>query len=164
MSLVISPIDESDIFNIANIAQPIWNEHYAPIIGEKQVKYMLEKFQSTEAIRQQCSQGYKYFKVNWKGLLCGYFAFQLRNNNSLFVSKFYLTKEVRGNGLGRKMLTYIEKLAKTEQCTSIDLTVNKYNPAYEVYLKLGFNNKGSIEFDIGGGYIMDDYLLTKEVR
>ena len=40
--------DEADM--IARLAQEIWHEHYKPIIGEQQVAYMLEKFQSADQI------------------------------------------------------------------------------------------------------------------
>ena len=95
--------------------------------------------------------------------LVGYCSIQFREQNSLFISKFYLAKSARGNGIGRDMLTFIEELASSTNCQTINLTVNKHNPAYNVYLKLGFINQGSVQFDIGGGYIMDDYLMCKNL-
>jgi GNAT superfamily N-acetyltransferase len=163
MNTEISRLRAQDIPMVVSLAKPIWQEHYSPIIGQQQVNYMLEKFQSHAAIQSQLDQGYQYFQVGQPPHLLGYFSIQFRENASLFISKFYLSKQARGKGIGKQMLHFIEQLAATNQCETIDLTVNKYNPAYQVYLKLGFTNQGSAEFDIGNGYIMDDYQMCKPV-
>jgi catechol 2,3-dioxygenase-like lactoylglutathione lyase family enzyme len=41
----------------------------------------------------------------------------------------------------------------------IILNVNKYNRAKEFYQKLGFSVYSEGIFDIGEGYVMDDYLM-----
>ncbi len=163
MHPVITTVKKQQIDDIVALAKPIWFEHYSPIIGDKQVSYMLEKFQSREAIESQLEKGYQYYQVVDQTDLLGYFSIEFRANASLFISKFYLSKQARGKGTGKLMLTFIEQLARLNQCKTIDLTVNKYNPAYNVYLKLGFINHGTAEFDIGNGYIMDDYLMYKPV-
>lgn len=163
MNPLITPLNNLHIDAIVALAKPIWHEHYTPIIGEQQVNYMLEKFQSRKAIESQLAEGYQYFQVGEQTHLLGYFSIQFRKNASLFISKFYLSKLARGKGIGKQMLSFIECLASLNKCQTIDLTVNKYNPAYQVYLKLGFINQGSTEFDIGSGYIMDDYLMSKQV-
>ena len=160
---VISAVKNEDIPNIARIAPPIWHQHYDPIIGEKQVDYMLEKFQSEKAIHNQMSEGYLYFKVEEDGESVGYFSLEQRDEVDLFISKFYLFNKTRGKGFGRAMLEFIEVFAVKNNCENVKLTVNKYNPAYKIYLKLGFIKYGSAEFDIGGGFIMDDYLMSKKV-
>lgn len=163
MNTDITELNHKQADMLANFAKSIWYEHYSPIIGKKQVAYMLEKFQSSSAIKSQIKEGYQYFQVNDETKLVGYFSVQMRKNASLFISKFYLAQETRGKGIGKKMLSYIEQLATVTNCKTLDLTVNKDNPAYNVYLKLGFTNQGSAKFDIGEGYIMDDYLMSKNL-
>jgi len=163
MTTQIIAITPEEAPKIAKFAEPIWYQHYSPIIGDAQVKYMLEKFQSEKAILDQLNEGYQYFKVTYESDLVGYCSIQFRENHSLFISKFYLAENARGKGIGRVMLAYFEKVAKSAQCQTIDLTVNKYNSSYEVYLKLGFINHGSVKLDIGEGYLMDDYLMRKQV-
>lgn len=155
--------NDNEILQIVKLAKPIWLEHYSAIIGEQQVLYMLEKFQSFDAIKKQLAEHYQYFSVFLDDKLIGYFSIQSRENSSLFISKFYLSKEARGQGIGKLMLTYIDGIAIQQHCKTIDLTVNKNNPAYKVYLQLGFLNKGSIQLDIGSGYIMDDYIMSKKL-
>ena len=48
---------ENQIHEIADLAAVIWEEHFTPIIGEEQVAYMVEKFQSFPALSQQIRDG-----------------------------------------------------------------------------------------------------------
>ncbi|MDQ7048610.1 MAG: GNAT family N-acetyltransferase [Enterobacterales bacterium] len=146
---------------IADFAAPIWYQHYTPIIGQQQVAYMLDKFQSVDAIKDQTKQGYQYYLVQIENQLIGYFCIQTRADDSLFISKFYLNSASRGKGVGRKMLEKIESIALEQNCQTIELSVNKENPAYKIYLKLGFICQKPVQFDIGNGYIMDDYWMVK---
>ncbi len=146
-----------------NIAKPIWHQHYDPIIGVQQVNYMLDKFQSEHAIKSQLAEGYLYFQVSDLDEVIGYFSIQARDKTDLFISKFYLLEKTRGKGFGKTMLLFIDDFGKENGCKQIKLTVNKHNPAYQFYLKLGFVQYNSAQFDIGGGYIMDDYLMSKTI-
>lgn len=152
-----------DYQTIADFAAPIWYQHYTPIIGQQQVAYMLDKFQSVDAIKDQTQQGYQYYLVQTENQLVGYFCIQIRSDDSLFISKFYLGAGSRGKGLGKKMLANIESIALQKNCKTIELSVNKENPAYNIYLKLGFVCQKPIQFDIGNGYIMDDYWMVKKL-
>jgi len=149
---------------IADFAAPIWYQHYSPIIGQPQVAYMLDKFQSVEAIIEQSKQGYEYFMVYRDQQLVGYFSIQIRSDKCLFISKFYLAAETRGQGIGKIMLAKIESIAIQNESKTIELSVNKENPAYKIYLKLGFVCQKPVQFDIGNGYIMDDYWMVKSLR
>lgn len=158
----IKPATQADARQIADIARPIWEEHYTPIIGKAQVEYMLEKFQSEQAVSQQIKQGFSYSIVEVESELAGYLSTEKRNS-TLFLSKFYLSSKFRGKGIAKQMLRFVIDQAKSLDCKIIELTVNKFNPAYQVYLKLGFKNIDSIQIDIGEGYIMDDYRMQLRI-
>ena len=49
---------DHQVREIADLAKIIWNEHFTPIIGKDQVGYMIEKFQSYPALREQIADGY----------------------------------------------------------------------------------------------------------
>ena len=53
---------------IEGLADEIWNEHFTRIIGKAQVDYMLDKFQSKEAITEQINNGFLYFLIINKDL------------------------------------------------------------------------------------------------
>ena len=54
--------EDSQVQAIADLAAVIWAEHFTPIIGEKQVAYMVDKFQSYPALTQQIQDGYEYYQ------------------------------------------------------------------------------------------------------
>ena len=152
-----------DIQDTARLAQMIWREHFTPIIGEKQVDYMLDKFQSAPAIAEQIRQGYLYFALMSDNRQIGYTAFRI-DDDTLFLSKLYIQKEFRGRGYARIVLDKAEDTAKKNTKPVIRLTCNKNNAnSLAVYKKLGFLTVREEKTDIGSGFFMDDYILEKQI-
>jgi RimJ/RimL family protein N-acetyltransferase len=159
----ISKEDNEMLANVERLAKDIWTAHYSPIIGMDQVNYMLDKFQSTLAMKAQLDEGYRYYSVVYAGELIGYYAVQPRENN-LFLSKVYLLNTHRGKGIFSLILTDIERIARGLNKSIIELTVNKYNEgSIAVYKSKGFDVVAEAVFDIGKGYVMDDYILRKHI-
>jgi len=155
---------ENQIEIVEALAKEIWTEHYVPIIGEDQVKYMLENFQSKRTISEQIGAGFLYFLIKEEDQFIGYVAV-LPKGNELLLSKIYIKSLRRGKGYGGKAILFIETIAKERGLKKIVLTVNKNNrAAIKAYEKFGFTNLGSIIQEIGGGFIMDDYKMEKTVR
>ena len=154
-------ISKADIKLTTQLAHKIWNQHYEPIIGQDQVNYMVDKFQSESAITKQLEDGYLYFLIEHQSKPCGYLALvPNKSENKLMISKIYVDIDYRGLSLGTKLLEFTIKKAKTESFRTIWLTVNKYNTnSIKWYEKKGFRIKKEIVMDIGNGYVMDDYLL-----
>lgn len=160
MALEIKEVDKSNAAEVAALAKIIWNEHFTPIIGKAQVEYMLEKFQSERAIREQIEGGAKYIAVCSGGEMIGYSCYKLEAN-ALFLSKLYVRSDKRGQGAGKKLFEYELEAAKKESKPKIYLTVNKHNDlAIGVYKHLGFVCDSSAVTDIGGGFVMDDYIMA----
>ena len=139
---------DKQIQEISNLASVIWHEHFTPIIGIQQVEYMLEKFQSFHALKEQMETGYEYFQIFDNTEFCGY----------------YLKKEARNRHLSTKTIQYLKTLCQKRGLSSIWLTCNKYNTnTLAVYHHLGFETVRSQVADIGNGYVMDDYILECRV-
>ncbi len=148
---------------IEKLGDTIWREHYTSIIGIDQVEYMLNKFQTAEVIESQISNGYEYYLILKKEKLVGYLSIK-KDNDSLFLSKLYILLKLRGHGLGKMAMDFIENHAKTKGCDKIKLTVNKYNTnSIKVYEKIGFTKTGAVVMDIGNGFVMDDYTMVKDI-
>jgi len=153
---------ENQIVLIENLAHEIWNEYFTPIIGKAQVDYMLEKFQSKKVITRQIENGFLYFLIKNNNVPVGYIGV-LAEDKKLFLSKFYIVLTERGKGHGRKSMEFLEQLAIEKKLNKISLTVNRNNLAtIDMYKKLGFENRGSVVKDIGGGFVMDDFKMEKE--
>lgn len=150
--------------DLCALAEVIWTNHYTPIIGSAQVRYMLDKFQSERAVTEQITSGYTYYGIELDGKLQAYFSVEKRSGH-LFLSKFYVAESSRGKGLGKEALRFIEGLALNSGLEEIQLTVNKYNKnSIAYYQHMGFEIAEAVVFDIGQGYIMDDYRMVKDLR
>jgi ribosomal protein S18 acetylase RimI-like enzyme len=165
MTTSIKPVTTtSEMQQLETLANQIWREHYIPIIGQAQVDYMLSKFQSAEAMQRQVDQeGYLYYAIEDEGTMVGYFSVQPRGS-VLFLSKLYVAAHQRGRGLARQAMDFIQQLAHDKRLMQIELTVNKHNSlAIAAYQKMGFRIVKEAVFDIGEGFVMDDYVMQLEL-
>lgn len=155
---------EQQILEAAALAHEIWREHYASILSPDQIEYMLQNLQSPAAIRKQIGNGYEYYLISSVGIAVGYVALLMNDPApDMFLSKFYLRKDVRGKGYGKAALEKIDDIAAAAKQKTMWLTVNRNNPTVKVYEALGFKTEGTQITDIGGGYVMDDYIMRRPV-
>jgi ribosomal protein S18 acetylase RimI-like enzyme len=159
--LIEKVISTSLIETTSQLAYKIWNQHYVSIIGQAQVDYMLDKFQSPKAISNQIENGYDYFIIFHQNKPYGYLALVSNTlEKKMMISKIYMDTDFRGLGLGSKLMDFSIETAKQCAFESIWLTVNKNNSkSIEWYESKGFSIKENIKIDIGNGFIMDDYLM-----
>ena len=155
---------ESDINAVATLGHEIWSEHYTPLIGAEQVAYMLDKFQSAAVISKQIAEGYTYRSVFVDGRMAGYCGVVPEAQGKLFLSKLYVHKDFRAKGVGKILFTQAVAPFAQKEAITVRLTVNKYNAgSIAAYKKLGFTVARELVTDIGNGYIMDDYEMTRSV-
>lgn len=148
---------------VKKLADEIWPEHFTSIIGQQQVRYMLDKFQSENAIADQISHRTDYYLITRQHVNAGYLAIKV-SGQTLFLSKLYLLLSERGKGYARQSIQFLQQIARDKGLDSISLTVNKDNViTIKVYQRLGFVIKGAHVKDIGSGFFMDDYLMELKV-
>lgn len=147
---------------VAELARETWTQHYVPIIGAAQVEYMLEKFQSAEAIARQIgAEGYEYYWAPGAGYLA---LVPDAGAGSVMLSKIYVKTERRGTGLGKALVEFAEARCEELGCRELWLTVNKDNAgSIAFYERMGFRKTGRLVTDIGGGYVMDDWRMAKAI-
>ena len=147
---------------VAALARETWTQHYVPLIGAAQVDYMLEKFQSAEAIaRQIAAEGYEYYLAPGAGYLA---LVPDPATKRVLLSKIYVRAERRGTGLGRALVEFAETRAAELGAAELWLTVNKRNAgSIAFYEKRGFRKTEALVTDIGGGFVMDDWRMAKPV-
>lgn len=147
------------------MADIIWREHYLPLLGEDQVNYMLTHLQSKAKMIQDIADSKaEYFIVEVGVIDSGYVAIEW-HEDTLFLSKLYLLKEARGQGHAYAVLQKLIEMAKNRPVDAIELTVNKYNDAsIAFYEKTGFERIDAVVSDIGGGYVMDDFVYRLSIR
>ena len=104
--------NEDDLKEVAILAEKIWHEFFPGIISEAQIDYMVEQFQSFDAMQDQVKhQQYHYHKVYDGGELIGYIGLQ-NQPDRLFLSKLYLKDLARGKHYATEMFEYVKKQAE----------------------------------------------------
>lgn len=151
--------EKNDIETVCLLADTIWREHYAEILSDKQIDYMLAKFQSEQKIRNYVAEGGCYYIIDVDGLPVGYFAFRIAGRK-VFLDKLYVLKENRGMHVGKEVVEFVKNFAVSKNIRVVYLTVNKHNSrSIKAYRALGFSIEGAVCNDIGNGFYMDDYLM-----
>jgi ribosomal protein S18 acetylase RimI-like enzyme len=78
------------------------------------------------------------------------------------LGQLYVLASHRGLGLGKFMLGHVEQRARDLGRYLLWLQVNKRNTgAVGFYTAAGFEVVREAVFEIGGGFVMDDYVMTK---
>jgi ribosomal protein S18 acetylase RimI-like enzyme len=150
----------NDIALLCSLASKIWHEYWKILLSDEQIAYMLAKFQSPEAVKEQIKhENYIYKLIKDDEEIIGYFGV-CEKQQYLFLSKLYIVKEHRGKGIGKLAFKEIQKIARNKGLKSIRLTVNKYNTnSIKAYEKWGFDIVDSCVVDIGKNFVMDDYIM-----
>jgi len=161
------PVRTSDeIITLAKIADEIWHEYWPELIGDSQTDYMVKEFQSAEALAHAINEeGYLYYLLMEQDKAVGYTGVRIEEENaSLFLTKLYVYAAERGKGYASEALSFLERLCKENWLGRIYLQVNKGNDlAIAVYKAKGFSIIKSATKDIGDGFIMDDFIMEKEI-
>lgn len=155
---------ENEIEALSALATEIVREHFDPLIGTAQNDYMLSRFQTVEAIREQFLSGYRYYWVLLEEEVSGFYAIYPREGK-MYLSKFYVRKDKRGNHLAQFMMDAIVKETLEEGLSSVYLNVNRGNDdVIAIYKHLGFYKLREEKNDIGCGFYMDDYVLQLDIK
>ena len=150
--------EEEKIRELSSLATSIVREHYDPILGKAQNDYMLEKFQSVQAMSRQLEEKYIYYLVKENGGSEGFIGFYPREED-LYLSKLYLKKSERKRHIGKKMMDFVVTQAEKFHKEKITLNVNRYNDdSIAFYEHYGYKRIREEDNDIGSGYYMNDYV------
>jgi len=160
----LDPITAADFATLARLGETIWRGHYSSIISAAQIGYMLADRYTPQKLRQ-----YLDADASWLMLLridrraVGYCSYALTDDTGkMKLEQLYLLPELHRRGLGGLMLRHVEEQARVRGLGTLVLQVNKQNAgAIAFYRKAGFSVRSEAVFDIGGGFVMDDYVMEK---
>ncbi|SEI48347.1 Acetyltransferase (GNAT) family protein [Myroides marinus] len=158
------PVDKHNIHLILPLAEKIWEDTYLEIIGQEQIDYMLPMMYSNERILDELTKDYQWELLMQGDELLGYTNYKLMEDNRVFLSKLYSDVYRKIKGLGAYMFEHVLEYARQNGATAVYLTVNKNNQrAIDFYERNGMKCIESKTFDIGQGYVMDDYIYQIEL-
>ena len=156
----------ADLPALARLAEVIWREAYAGIISAAQIDYMLAKMYAVPKLQDEIqSQGIIYFRLLVQGEFTGFAALGPLDSPARWkLHKLYLLPSRHGQGLGTKLLQHCEHEARSAGATELRLNVNKQNAkAIAAYQRNGFQIAESVRVEIGGGFVMDDFVMAKDL-
>jgi len=156
------PATVADLPEIITLAARIWREYYPGIITHAQIDYMLARGYDIDVLRREIeAEGIHYDLCIAGGTTAGFISYGPGPQpGELKVHKLYLLGEYHGLGLGRLMLQHAVAYAGGSGYDRVVLNVNKYNSkAIAMYERNGFTKREEVVVDIGGGFVMDDYVM-----
>jgi len=171
-AVTLTPVAEPDFAVVRELAGTIWRQHYAAIISAGQIDYMLAGRFSDDALRDHVQAADRWLELlRVSGTPVGYCGYELAGMNgdgsasaAMKLGQLYLLESHRGMGLGRHLLRHVEARARELGRRLLWLQVNKKNAAaIEFYRSTEFEVIREAVFEIGGGFVMDDYVMAKQV-
>lgn len=157
-------IDTSQLHRIHELAHRIWPVVYPGIITHEQINYMLERMYAIETLERDVREKQvEYALIRLQDEVVGYTGAG-PEDGAYFLHKLYLFPEFSGRGLGAAALAWVCQRAAASGHQAVKLRVNKHNTAaIRAYLRAGFEFGGDVVADIGGGYVMDDYVMVRHL-
>jgi predicted acetyltransferase len=154
--------NNNDVLSIAELAKIIWHQHYTSIIGTEQINYMLNKMYSKPSLEEQITVlKHQFYFIMYNNEKIGFISVNETESNNWHINKFYILQTIAAKGLGTQCFNEILKLLSPKK---ISLTVNRKNyKSINFYFKNGFKIKDVKDFDIGNGYLMEDFIMIWEI-
>lgn len=155
-----------DIETIRRLADRTWRACYPGIISRAQIDHMLGWMYAAEKIRtEMTAESVRYLIAEADGLPVGFAAHGPGDAaGERFLHKLYVLPDLQRRGIGSALLVEVGRQARSVGAKVISLRVNRANlgaiAAYEVH---GFRIARQDCADIGGGFVMDDHVMTKEL-
>ena len=162
----ISPATVTDCQLIHMLASQIWEPTYGAILSPVQLHYMFDMMYSLENIEKQMTElGHQFFIVYADGEPAGYLSIEKVEDDLYDFQKIYSLPALHGSGIGRYMIesgiSYLQSIHPAP--FTVELNVNRDNPAFGFYKHMGFEVHDTRDFHIGNGYYMNDYIMRKRI-
>lgn len=163
----ILPATEEHLPALAELAGIIWRQHYPGIISPAQIEYMLGQMYALDTLRTELREKQiRFVRLLVGERFVGFASFGPQPEPGVMkLHKCYLLPEMHGRGYGSLLLQHCEREVRRLSAKRLILAVNKHNTkAVAAYQRNGFVVVESVITDFGSGFVMDDYLMAKELR
>lgn len=162
----IKPATVEHLSAIRDLAAVIWRAHYPGIISPEQIDYMLERMYAIETLRDELeNHAMRFERMLLENALIGFAAYgPTEEKNAWKLHKLYLLPQKHGRGFGSQMLRHCETQAQSLGAQRMLLNVNKRNArAIAAYQRNGYTVSDSVCVNIGNGFVMDDFVMVKNL-
>ncbi len=150
---------KNDIATIKEIATITWPVAYGTYISKAQLDYMLDMMYSDNSLLNQMNNGHQFYIAEHNNTAIGFASVSKEKDNACKLNKLYVLPTAQKTGAGKALLFKTIDYATSLSAKCLFLQVNKLNNAQHFYQKHGFTVREASILEIGGGYIMDDYIM-----
>ena len=160
----IRPLEAEDIETVGALAREIWRAHYPAIISPAQIEYMLDERYAPSVMRAELQQPGVWWDVLVRAGVCRAFSsyFLTEHAGEMKLDKLYVHPDCQRHGYGGQLVERACAVARSHGCSRFVLAVNKRNVhAIAAHRKNGFSIEQAVVKDIGGGFVMDDYIMVR---
>ena len=151
-----------DIDAVSALARVVWQATYPALISQAQIDDMLEDRYSPARISQQLvAPQHAWWVAQQNQALIG-FAHAVFDDAACKLEKLYIHPDSQRQGIGSTLLHAVQGWACRQQADRLWLQVNRGNTqAIAAYQQYGFHIVESRVFDIGHGFVMDDFVMEQ---
>jgi GNAT superfamily N-acetyltransferase len=166
-SIVVRRARRDEVSVVHRLAHVIWHAHYPGIINVEQIDYMLARGYAPEVLEGffgSPDRGLELAVVD--GEPAGFAAWYVTADpEEVKLNKLYVLQSLQQQGLGGKLLGRVADLARAAGAIKLILNVNKDNAqAIHAYERHGFAIREAAVVGIGNNFVMDDYVMAKDLR
>ena len=151
---------------LEKLARAIWPSTYSDIISAAQIEFMLSWMYAEQTLQAQFDQGHEFYILSSQNSDLGFLSLEWISSatdlkqQTLKINKLYILSQQQNKGFGKALIQKAIQRASETSVAEIILQVNKANKAKDFYMHLGFQIKEEAVFDIGNGFVMDDYIMS----
>lgn len=150
----------ADVPAICELARAIWQRTYPGLISQAQIDYMLAERYTPDRLYAQLDDPAHAWRVVWGADERLGFAHASCDAGACKLDKLYIHPDHQRLGLGGALLADIKTFARDHAARLVWLQVNRGNTAaIAAYQRYGFAIKAARVFEIGNGFVMDDYVM-----
>ncbi len=136
------------------------------MISLEQIEYMLARRYNDEAMRAATERDQVTYELLLnEGNAVGFTAHgPTEQPGEWKLHQLYILPQWQGRGFGGGLMDHVEAVARQRGRSVVVLTVNRRNErARAAYERRGYRVRAEACVDIGGGFVMDDFVMTKVV-
>lgn len=152
-----------DLQLIHELAHRIWWPTYQDYLDPLQIETMLDDMYTVSSLRRQQEEGTTFVLWCPEGIPSGFIGYRPSTDARVMrIEKIYILPEAQGQGGGRILLEHVTQQAIERRISTLELNVNRYNPAQHFYTRQGFHLLKEIDIPYGS-FVLNDYVMAKKL-
>jgi GNAT superfamily N-acetyltransferase len=165
-AIAIASARPDQLADVQRVASIVWKVHYPGIIAPEQIDFMLARGYRLDVLAGFLGRSDRGLELaNVDGEVAGFAAwYRTETPGEAKLDKLYVLQSRQRLGLGGRLIARVDELAAGAGASTLILNVNKHNAqAIAAYRKHGVAIRAAVVVPIGGGYVMDDYVMARPI-